>query len=422
MNLPPSILSLQDLQVGSVLGRGSFASVYQVKLSNTDCTSLKKTCFAMKKLQERTMSAEERETASEDMQHEARILKKLPSHDHIIQLHAVSYDFWGMTSGGFLILECLAETLQDRLDKWRQQRKSISSSFALFESAQSKSSRKRRQELDIQQTALPIARAMSFLHKHKILYRDLKPRNVGYNAQGTIRLFDFGLSRDLEGQEDRKMTLMSGTVRYMAPEVLSLSDSYGLEVDVYSYTVLLWEIVTHRLPYRKCKSVKSAKEAIADTHTRPNLGHVLDKSVKNLLQQGWHKDPSMRPGFQAILHELESLFEVGSSDSPVLRDNQKRVSLGPRKDSLQLARNKARASLAGAKTASFATLPEKQDPRDTKTSSRPGLAASKDTLSTRTEILSDNDWEELTRTTDIPRVACKNISDDDRVCAIARPA
>lgn len=86
-----------------------------------------------------------------------------------------------------------------------------------------------------------------------MIYRDLKPSNLGFDIRGTIRLFDFGIAKELK-EKDRiegdlyKCTKMTGTRRWMAPEVF-LGQPYGLKADVYSFGLMFWYVVALELPF-----------------------------------------------------------------------------------------------------------------------------------------------------------------------------
>lgn len=71
-----------------------------------------------------------------------------------------------------------------------------------------------------------------------IVFRDLKPDNIGFDRSGEVRIFDFGLARDLSYVKKQRHVLgCTGTIRYMANEIckgIKTKKPYGLKVDVYS--------------------------------------------------------------------------------------------------------------------------------------------------------------------------------------------
>jgi len=80
------------------------------------------------------------------------------------------------------------------------------------------------------------------LHSHGILFRDLKPDNVMIDAEGHVKLIDFGFAKKLGNQ--LKAYTNCGTVGYVAPEVLAGSSGYSYPADIWSFGILLVELLT----------------------------------------------------------------------------------------------------------------------------------------------------------------------------------
>jgi serine/threonine protein kinase len=132
-------------------------------------------------------------TGGIDLLLEAKILSKL-SHANIIQVYGVKAgrisDFFNGDDGGFfLIEELLTDTLDTRLDKWHdEEHHQTSWSPDLFRVKRNE----RRLQHRLSKVAIGIANGMQYLHQHRIIFRDLKPLNVGFAEDGNVRLFDFG--------------------------------------------------------------------------------------------------------------------------------------------------------------------------------------------------------------------------------------
>lgn len=88
--------------------------------------------------------------------------------------------------------------------------------------------------------ALDIANGMAYLHSRQVIHRDLKPSNVLLNLDHRAKISDFGMSVANPGEE---LTAETGTYRYMAPEVIR-HESYSSNADVYSFGILLWQLIT----------------------------------------------------------------------------------------------------------------------------------------------------------------------------------
>jgi serine/threonine protein kinase len=338
-----SMLSWDDVEVGTLLGSGSFASVYSIKeitsprllkmgseskLTTDDAESdtesatvamqqqddedddyyyfRDKGCLALKCL---TKGSPHKQFAASCLAKEAAILQKLPSHSNIIKLIGFSSNLGDDPTEGFLLLQRVRETLVDLSLQWKLQRSfSKSEKRPLFFCI---TKRKIQEALHLEQSdrvqtiALGLARAMAFLHHHGVLYRDLKPGNVGIDYQGQVRLFDFGFARTYQQEQSRLMTRMVGTPRYMSPEVACAEGKYGFPSDVHSFAMVLWEILALRKPFEEVKSMKGLLKAIYVEQKRPPLKPVICPNIRSLLMASWHPNPHQRPPFSLIVNVLE---------------------------------------------------------------------------------------------------------------------
>lgn len=108
----------------------------------------------------------------------------------------------------------------------------------------------RQGKFNVQTAKLMIAEvilALEHLHDNNILYRDLKPENIMVDEWGTLKLIDFGLSKDNFGVDDETTTIC-GSPEYYSPEILQ-DQPYGRAIDFYSLGVLLFEMLTGLPPF-----------------------------------------------------------------------------------------------------------------------------------------------------------------------------
>ncbi|KAH0788749.1 TKL family protein kinase [Histomonas meleagridis] len=150
--------------------------------------------------------------------------------------------------------------------------------------------------------AYQVAVGMSYLHETKIVHRDLKTLNILLDSYDNAYVADFGLSGKTEGND---MVADVGTPNYTAPEILT-RNHYGSKVDVYSYAIVLWEMLMKNVPFADL-----TKDQIYDhivTHNwRLLLPPESPKGLKKLITQCWSKNPKERPTFK----EIVSMFDSG---------------------------------------------------------------------------------------------------------------
>ena len=160
-----------------------------------------------------------------------------------------------------------------------------------------------------QKILIGIARGMMHLHKNRLLHRDLKPDNIMLDGNFNPLIGDFGLSRDANDDENG-YTQGVGTPIYNAPEKLETNE-YGQSSDVYSFGIIMYEIVTNLFPFSELLgkiggNVLKFSLAIIEKRERPKFPKNLDIPVemKELIEQCWDANPDKRPSFEEIFHKL----------------------------------------------------------------------------------------------------------------------
>lgn len=103
--------------------------------------------------------------------------------------------------------------------------------------------------------ALDIARGMDYIHSQGVIHRDLKPENVLIDQDFHLKVADFGIACE-EAYCD-SLADDPGTYRWMAPEMIK-HKSYGRKVDVYSFGLILWEMVAGTIPYEEMNPIQAA--------------------------------------------------------------------------------------------------------------------------------------------------------------------
>ncbi|EMS14851.1 serine-threonine protein kinase, putative [Entamoeba histolytica HM-3:IMSS] len=153
--------------------------------------------------------------------------------------------------------------------------------------------------------AYQIASGMASLHKELIIHRDLKSPNIliKTNQQGelTCVISDFGLS----GTYNEEEKYFVDNPRWVAPEVL-INKPFTLAADVYSFAIILWELLAREEPFNDFKFPSQLRTSII-TGLRPTIPNSPYIRYKELIQKCWSQDPILRPPFSEIVDKL-SLF------------------------------------------------------------------------------------------------------------------
>ncbi|KAL6493196.1 hypothetical protein OROGR_032955 [Orobanche gracilis] len=160
--------------------------------------------------------------------------------------------------------------------------------------------------------ALDIARGMEYVHSKGVIHRDLKPDNILIGRDFGLKIADFGVACEEEGSNDPWTNERVGTYRWMAPEVVK-SKPYGRKVDVYSFGLVLWELVAGgRTPFEGLDPIQAAV-AVAHRNLRPTIPKECPDAMRALIEKCWALQPDRRPEFQQIVKVLEK-FQSSSLD------------------------------------------------------------------------------------------------------------
>ncbi|XP_074573007.1 RAF-like serine/threonine-protein kinase 20 isoform X2 [Curcuma longa] len=273
------VIKNSDLEELQELGSGSFGTVYHGKWRGTD--------VAIKRINDRVFSgnSSDQDRARADFLNEACKLGSL-HHPNVVA-------FYGIVLGGpggsiatvteFMVNGSLRHVLQ-------KNEKMLD----------------RRQHLLI---ALDVAFGMEYLHSKNIIHFDLKSDNLLVNLRDPQRpickVADLGLSKL------KYETLMSGGMRgtlpWMAPELLGGKDiKYSEKVDVFSFGIVMWELITGDEPYRDMHYGLIIGGILNNT-LRPPVPESCAPEWKSLMEQCWAAEPSQRPGFTEIVNRLRAL-------------------------------------------------------------------------------------------------------------------
>lgn len=152
--------------------------------------------------------------------------------------------------------------------------------------------------------ARQVANGMHYLHSQGMVHRDLKSPNILIaQDKRTLKISDFGCSREV-GERSTKMSF-SGTVAWMAPEIIR-GEACTDKIDVWSFGVVLWELLTGELPY-KGVDVAAVVWGVGSGKLQLPIPESAPDGFTLLLKQCWNAHPKHRPSFRQILLHLDIL-------------------------------------------------------------------------------------------------------------------
>ncbi|XP_045210483.2 uncharacterized protein LOC123561874 isoform X3 [Mercenaria mercenaria] len=300
----------EKLQLGVDLGEGRFGKVIQARAMNISGTG------NWERVAVKTCRGTATDSEKQDLYQELEIMRKLPNHNNLVALLGCC----SKTDPLLIILEYVHRgSLLSYLRKCRPSSimsnssiNTVSTTSSLLSgssmtgsSATSSFMQPRAKDLSI--FALQIARGMAHVAASGIIHRDLAARNVLLATDFTCKICDFGLARDVEGVDVYERTSKGPLpIRWMAPEALS-DNMYTRKSDVWSYGVLLWEIVTlGATPYPGMSAMEVMRQVLQGRYLQRPL-HCKEE-MYDLMVLCWEK-MEQRPSFADIVTHHEALMD-----------------------------------------------------------------------------------------------------------------
>lgn len=277
--------------------------------------------YAMKVMKTKFEKESQRYRGMLDLAIEAEYLSHL-SHPNIIKLRGTLFcESSVKESAYFLVLDRLYETLDEKIEViWPKEYKGLTGPFAFIGNDKSKS---RRLYLDRLVVAHDLSTVFRYLHEKRIVYRDLKPENIGFDIRGDVKLFDFGLCKELPPSKSKnevfKLSVKTGSIPYMSPEVM-MGQKYNERADIFSFGILLWEIFSLKIPFQGFNRYDFI-EKVCKKKMRPGTNIKCPPLIKQLMQEMWEHDAAKRPEFNRTSNVIRGdLNDISEGLNASIRD------------------------------------------------------------------------------------------------------
>ena len=183
------------------------------------------------------------------------------------------------------------------------------------------------------QIAADSAQGLSDLHERKILHRDLKSLNI-LLRNGRAKLADFGLAKVKHETGSQSSVTAKGTVLWMAPELFDDEPKMTTASDIYSFGMVLWELVTRQLPYAKASNPMVAARWI-EKGKKEEIPGDCPPAFKKIIESCWQSTPTERPTAIRVLADLKPLVE--QKVSPLNDSNSEIKKLKAQMEQMKLA-------------------------------------------------------------------------------------
>ncbi|XP_071634074.1 fibroblast growth factor receptor homolog 1 isoform X3 [Temnothorax longispinosus] len=283
---------------GNTLGEGAFGKVVRAE-TNTGKPGIP-SVVAVKMLKEGHT-----DTEMMDLVSEMEMMKMIGKHVNIINL------LGACTQNGplYVVVEFAPHgNLRDFLRDHRP--------TAGYEPAIGQEPKERRTltQKDLVSFAYQVARGMEYLASRRCIHRDLAARNVLVSDEYVLKIADFGLARDIHCHDYyRKTTDGRLPVKWMAPEAL-FHRIYTTQSDVWSYGILLWEIMTlGGTPYPSVPSVEKLFQLLRSGH-RMEKPPCCSIEIYMLMRDCWSYQPGERPNFEELVIDLDRILTITANE------------------------------------------------------------------------------------------------------------
>jgi len=163
---------------------------------------------------------------------------------------------------------------------------------------------------DVVALGAALADALTYVHRHGVVHRDIKPGNVLLDMEGRPHLSDFGIAVLADATNITATGMVIGTASYLSPEQVR-GQPVGPASDVYALGLVLLECITARREYPG----NALEAAVARLHRPPDVPTDLPPALQGLLIAMTRDEPAERPTTEQVVAELRSISREAGMDA-----------------------------------------------------------------------------------------------------------
>ncbi|KAG0205326.1 hypothetical protein BGX28_003034 [Mortierella sp. GBA30] len=164
--------------------------------------------------------------------------------------------------------------------------------------------------------AREVLQALSYLHKHHIIHRDIKAANILLTDQGRVQLCDFGVAGQVT-MNSLKRNSFVGTPYWMAPEVIKEGQTYDFKADIWSFGITIYEIATGNPPFADQDPMRAV--SLIPKSRPAQLEGDWSPAMKEFVALCLHEEPNERPSAEDLL-KTKWIKSAGKSSPAILKE------------------------------------------------------------------------------------------------------